>query len=87
MIEDGSLKAEETIEIGREFKSMRKVFLRVIIISAIPLIVMGVAIFIITNIGFQDILEEVINEELIMAPFDAALRGEILEKMRSAATI
>ncbi len=87
MIEDGSLRADETIELGREFKSMRKVFLRVIVISAIPLIVMGAAIFIITNIGFQNILEEVINEELVMAPFDAALRGEILEKMRSATTI
>ncbi len=69
MSENERLTPEETIEVGREVKSMRKVFLKIIAVSIIPLFVMGVAIFLITNISFQNIVEEVIKEELRTAAY------------------
>ena len=50
---DRNLTAEETVEVGREFRSMRRMFLRIIIIAIIPLFVMGVAFCAFANIRIK----------------------------------
>ncbi|MCR5830512.1 MAG: cache domain-containing protein [Lachnospiraceae bacterium] len=55
---------EEKVEIGREVRNMRKVFLKIIAISLIPLVVMGVAIILLENIYFRNIISEEIKREL-----------------------
>ena len=53
----------------KEAKSMRVVFIKIIGVSLIPLIVMGVAITIITNISFRSMLESEIKRELRTAAY------------------
>ena len=53
----------------KEAKSMRIVFLKIIGMSLIPLVVMGVAITIITNINFRSVLESEIKRELRTAAY------------------
>ncbi|MBO4889904.1 MAG: cache domain-containing protein [Lachnospiraceae bacterium] len=66
---DRNLTAEETVEVGREFRSMRRMFLRIIIIAIIPLFVMGVAFCAFANIRIKRILEDEIKKELRSAAF------------------
>ena len=47
--------SEQTIEVGGEFRSMRKVFLRVIAISLIPLAIMVIAVAFLENMYFRDV--------------------------------
>ncbi len=56
--------SEETIEVGKEFRSMRKVFLKIILISIIPLVVMAIAVVVLENIYFRNIITEEIKGEL-----------------------
>ncbi len=60
---------QEKIEVGIETRNMRSVFLKVIGVSLIPLVIMGVAITIITNISFRKILEGEIQKELRTAAY------------------
>ncbi|MCR5831328.1 MAG: cache domain-containing protein [Lachnospiraceae bacterium] len=68
---DGNTKLtpQETIEVGKEIKSMRSMFLRIIVISLIPLVVMGVSFCIFANIRIKSILEDEIKKELRSAAF------------------
>lgn len=52
------------METGIKDKSMRTIFLRIIGISLIPLLVMGIAIILLENIYFRNILREEIKREL-----------------------
>ena len=64
MDRDDRWNENDAIEVGREVKNMRKVFLRIIGISIIPLVVMGIAMVILENIYFRNILKEEIKREL-----------------------
>lgn len=55
---------DEKIEVGKEVRSMRSVFLKIIGISLIPLVVMGLAIILLENIYFRNIISEEIKREL-----------------------
>ena len=66
---DENIKIQKAIEVGKEARSMRSVFLKVIAVSLIPLIIMGVAITIITNFNFRNILEGEIQKELRTAAY------------------
>ena len=54
MNKGNGISTEETIEVGREFVSMRKVFLRVIAASLIPLAIMAIAVIVLENMYFRD---------------------------------
>lgn len=69
MREGSKITTEEAIEVGKEARGMRKVFLKIIGISLIPLIVMGVAICVIANVNFRKILEDEIKKELRTAAY------------------
>ena len=69
MKESSKITAEEAIEVGKEARGMRKVFLKVIGLSLIPLAVMGIATCLITNIKVRQILEDEIRSELRMAAY------------------
>ena len=58
------LTAEDTIEIGKEVRNMRAVFLKIIGITMIPLVVMGVVMCLLENIYFRSILKGEIKREL-----------------------
>lgn len=66
---DDKKNKQNVIEFGKETRSMRSVFIKVIAVSLIPLIIMGVAITIITNISFRGILEGEIQKELRTAAY------------------
>ncbi len=64
MSDKDRLLAEDTIEVGKEVRSMRKVFLKIIGISLIPLVVMAVAVGILENFYFRSIIKDELKEEL-----------------------
>ncbi len=58
------LNDPESIEVGKEVRSMRSVFLKIIGISMIPLLVMAIVVAILENIYFRNIIKDEIKEEL-----------------------
>ena len=69
MKDNSNTTAQVAIETGKEARGMRKVFLKVIGISLIPLAIMGIAICLIINVKVRQILEEEIKNELRMAAY------------------
>ena len=69
MKDNETLTAEETIEVGKEVRSMRAMFLKIIGVSMIPLIVMGISLCIISNISMRRILEDEVRKSLRMAAY------------------
>lgn len=69
MNERSKLTQEEVIDVGRETKNMRKPFFRVIFISLIPLLLMGIATTIIANVSIRNNLEDEIRKEIRMAAY------------------
>lgn len=62
---DGMQPAEENmLKVGKELISMRRVFARIVIISALPLLIMGLVICCISVFSYTDVVEEEIREEL-----------------------
>lgn len=64
MSEKKAFAEERELYNGREHISMRKIFVKMIAISAIPLLVMGLAICGISIFSYTDVIEEEIREEL-----------------------
>ena len=69
MNEQSKMTAEEAIEVGKEARGMRGVLLKVIGFSLIPLIVMGLATCLITNVKVRKLLEDEIKSELRLAAY------------------
>lgn len=61
---ENKLPVDEVIEMGKEARSMRGVFLKIIGASIIPLVIMGLAIYFLSSIRFRHVLEEEIKGEL-----------------------
>lgn len=64
MSEKRPFSEERVLYNGREHISMRKIFAKMIVISALPLLVMGLAISGISIFSYTDVIEEEIREEL-----------------------
>jgi len=69
MKKEKKLTAEDTIELGREVRSMRSVFLKVIGILIIPVVAMGITVCLFENVYFRSILEEELKHELRTAAY------------------
>ena len=69
MSERSKLTQEEAINVGRETKNMRGPFFKVIFISLIPLLLMGIATSIIANVSIRNSLEEEIRKEIRMGAY------------------
>ncbi len=86
-----SLNDREKIEVGKEVRTMRSVFLKIIGISMIPLIVMAIVVAILENIYFRNIIKDEIKEELrtsaygLSALYDNASPGDY--EMRDDGTV
>ena len=79
MSKKARLTAEETIEVGREFKSMRSMFLKIMIIAIIPLIIMGAAFCIFANFRIRRVLEDEIKKELRSAAFGLSRNYSLID--------
>lgn len=75
---DNITQVDEVIEMGKEARSMRKVFLKIIVVSVIPLVIMGAVIYLLSSIKFRRVLEEEIRGELRTAAYELEQHYELL---------
>ena len=70
---------DDTTDVNKELMSMRKVFLRIIGISVIPILVMGIVMCILENNYFRNILKEEIKRELRTLAYGLSERYSLLD--------
>ena len=79
-MDEKKLPVDEVIEMGKEAQSMRGVFLKIIGVSLIPLVIMGLAIYFLSSIRFRHVLEEEIRGELRTAAYELGQHYEMIDR-------
>ena len=77
---ENKLQVDEVIEMGKEARSMRSEFLKIIGVSIIPLVIMGFAIYFLSSVRFRHVLEEEIRGELRTAAYGLGEHYEMIDR-------